>query len=1325
MTPADRRKVRAGFDAAFYAAAYPEAAANDPFGDYLSAVRDQRRDPSSGFSESFYLTRNPDVAQTVLEGHFLCGFHHFVVYGRAEGRAPRPSNVHDDTAAREREIAASGLFDAAWYRETHDRSDRTDTALLRAYLATDPAEGRCPNPYFDPAWYLRSHREVASTGLHPLTHYIRSGEAEGRRPSPWFDPIWYQKTYLAGQNIPALAHFLARRCSGEVAPLRHFDPAFYRRVHPDIAQAGIDPFLHYLHYGYREGRDPAADFNTRYYAAQHLGDRRDINPLMHFLERGAEAGLNTAPSADTPSSAAELRRSTTPGPFFEAAIADATRPETDVKLLAYYLPQFHAFAENNAWWGEGFTEWTNIGRGFPRFVGHYQPRIPRDLGFYDLTDPAIMRPQIDLARSAGVHGFCFYHYFFDGRRLMAGPVDRFLADASLAMPFCLMWANENWTRRWDGDDQEVLIAQSHAAEHEVAMVADFARHMADARYIRVGGRPLLMLYRPGIIPDSAAAIARWRELFRRNHGESPIIIMAQGFGDYDPRLHGLDGAVEFPPHKLVDGAHRINGDLVYLDPAFKGHVYNYDDVAAVAQAEPPPDFPLIKTVVPNWDNDARRQGRGLTLHGSTPVTYQSWLQAAAEFSRRNPFFGENIVCVNAWNEWGEGAYLEPDLHFGSAYLNATRRALTAPVRAGKSKILLVGHDGFPAGAQTLLLHLGQLYRNRFGIEIAFLLLGGGALVPRYQALAATEIADTPAALTRAIAAYRAAGFQQAIVNTSAACRIVPLLSDASFRTTLLIHEGPRIIAERRFADDLRHAIPLADRVVLSSRFLADGLTAALGENLPATIVIQPQGLYCPIAVNPRARARVRSLLGITDRDTLILGVGYADLRKGFDIFLQMWRHARLSETKRVSIHCLWVGNLDPDLAIWLRPEIDDAVASGTFHHIPFTDGIADYYAACDVFALTSREDPYPSVVLEAICADRPVVAFAGTGGIPEILGPDIGTVVAHCDARAMLDAALTLARSPPSKRRARARKTLIEQHDFAAYGWMLLDPAKTPLRTSVIVPSYRHRAHLPARMDSLFRQNAPVFEVVALDDASPDGSLAALKSLRASSGRDFRIVGRQHNSGSAFGQWRAGLRLCSGDLVWIAEADDSCAPNLLARLSAAFEDPDVVLAFCDSRAIDGEGSLISESYRDYYDTVEPGLLSTDMVINGRDFLARHLSVKNLILNVSSVVWRRPALEAALRVTAGDLTGFRLAGDWLIYAEVCLLPNAKIAYVAAPLNHHRRHAAGATQTLPIGRHLAEIRRIHGRLNKSLRSPRSVVSARKAYLEELVRQFADES
>ena len=376
-----------------------------------------------------------------------------------------------------------------------------------------------------------------------------------------------------------------------------------------------------------------------------------------------------------------------------------------------------------------------------------------------------------MARESGVEGFVFYYYWFNRKRLLDKPLDLLLEHPEINLPFCLMWANENWSRQWDGGENDIIVSQDYRVEDDLALIADFARHMRDPRYITAEGRPLLMIYRPGSIPESASRIRRWRSLFRDEHRLDPILIMAQGFKDNDPRPFGMDGAIEFPPHKLTESCEPIEGKLQILDEEMTSRVYDYAELVDHALHDDASPFPRIRTATPSWDNDARRQGGGMVLQGSTPHLFERWMHGLIEQAHRSPFFGENFVCINAWNEWGEGAYLEPDVHFGSAYLNATARAVTrfATVRAPQ-KILLVGHDLFQAGAQKLLLEIGARLKRNHGCEILFVTMAGGAMLGQYRSVAPVEILppNAPATMLR-LSGLRAEGYRTAIVNSAASC----------------------------------------------------------------------------------------------------------------------------------------------------------------------------------------------------------------------------------------------------------------------------------------------------------------------------------------------------------------------------------------------------------------------------------------------------------------------------------------------------------------------------------------------------------------------------
>jgi Glycosyltransferase WbsX len=532
-------------------------------------------------------------------------------------------------------IRHSGLFDEAWYRLRYDIRDKADA--LTDWFERGCKNGFQPNLCFQPDWYLAQYVDVAADGVNPLVHYISNGEAENRKPSPLFDPDWYRQTYRPPAGELCLAHYLRLRGTGTVNPLPGFDANFYLSANADVAEAGIDPFSHFMEQGFRENRDPSPDFDTGFYRSRYLRNQPDANPLLDYRERRERDLVFARRPLHEETIPAEMRRFTRPGEHFEEFRPLPPGASRRAMVLAYYLPQFHATRENDAWWGKGFTEWTNLARGLPRFGGHYQPRTPRDLGFYDLNDPNTMRRQIAMAKAGGLGGFIFYFYWFDGERLLDSPIERFLADPTLDMPFCLMWANENWTRRWDGLESEILISQDYRRSDDEALIRCFARHFADPRYIRLQGRPVLMIYRPNVIPDAAGTIARWREMFQRISGEDPLLVMAQGFGATDPRDFGLDGAVEFPPHKLCADLPSIADSLMWFDPDAQGKIVRFDDAVRQSLDEPTPPYPLIKTVCPGWDNDARQEGKGMVVHGATPAAFENWVRALVDRARETLF----------------------------------------------------------------------------------------------------------------------------------------------------------------------------------------------------------------------------------------------------------------------------------------------------------------------------------------------------------------------------------------------------------------------------------------------------------------------------------------------------------------------------------------------------------------------------------------------------------------------------------------------------------------------------------------------------------------
>jgi glycosyltransferase involved in cell wall biosynthesis len=769
---------------------------------------------------------------------------------------------------------------------------------------------------------------------------------------------------------------------------------------------------------------------------------------------------------------------------------------------------------------------------------------------------------------------------------------------------------------------------------------------------------------------------------------------------------------------LVGSEHKI------LDDTYSGQIYSYDDVAKYSLEEPRANFPLIKTVVPSWDNDARRQGAGLVIQGSTPQKYEAWLATLVQQAQKHTFFGEPFVCVNAWNEWCEGAYLEPDLHFGSAYLNATARAATGLTRdLSLPKILLVGHDAFPSGAQHLLLNIGKTLRSAFNVEVEYLLLQGGAMEAEYASVAPLTVLKQASEIPATLRHFREKGFTAAVANTTASGRATTFLAEMGFRTISLVHELPRILHEKNLEDVARLAIGSAQRVVFASEFVRDKLVEAL--ELDASderFLIRAQGSYKQIEPVPAEAVLVRKEFGIGPTDKMVLGVGYADLRKGFDLFLQVWNLVR---QRNPNVHFCWAGGIDPGLHEWLEPEIKRAEATGRFHLAGFRSDMQALYSASDVYALTSREDPFPTVALEALSVGVPVVAFEDSGGIPGFLVKEgVGRVVPYCDVPAMAQAVENLLRRAPSEAE-RARMTEIIQTNFAFSDYVrdLLRLAVPSLPTiSVAVPNYNYAHCLPERLHTIFDQNHPVEEIIVLDDCSSDDSIPVIMKLADERQRDLTLVINEQNSGSVFAQWARAAEMARGEFLWIAEADDLSELTFLSSLLALMKgDPDIALGFTDSKSIDVDGAHLYASYKLYYATIELGALSRTEVFDGRDFVIRYLGVKNTILNVSSVLWRREALLRALEACRDDLKDLRMAGDWRLYLEALAAPGARIAYVADPLNVHRRHAASVTHSLKAQKHIEEIDGLQRVARERFDLSKREIGSQAAYLEEVTAQL----
>jgi lipopolysaccharide biosynthesis protein len=345
------------------------------------------------------------------------------------------------------------------------------------------------------------------------------------------------------------------------------------------------------------------------------------------------------------------------------------------RAVAFYLPQFHPIPENDEWWGRGFTEWTNVGRARRLFPGHYQPRLPADLGFYDLRLAETRTAQAELAGRYGIEAFCYWRYWFAGRRLLERPFDEVLSSGEPGLSFCLAWANENWTGIWAGDRARILIEQTYpGANDHTRHFLDVLPAFRDERYFRVAGRPLFFVHRPHRLPDARAFTDLWRDL-ADVHGLAGLYLVAESVGGWRPTEHGFDAEVRTPLAVLDErpwAASRLTGlsRTLRRGPLW----YPYRPLVDAFREPADPAAPRLPMVISGWDNTPRSGRRGFLLRGATPARFRRAMDVAVESVRTLPP-QERIVFLKSWNEWAEGNYLEPDRRYGHAYLDAVAGAL--------------------------------------------------------------------------------------------------------------------------------------------------------------------------------------------------------------------------------------------------------------------------------------------------------------------------------------------------------------------------------------------------------------------------------------------------------------------------------------------------------------------------------------------------------------------------------------------------------------------------------------------------------------------------
>jgi len=1273
-----------------------------------------------------------------------------------------PSETSDAATQEFDRRSLRPYFARGWYLHWHARGWHARLRPWQHYLRKGWKQAASPNPLFDVAWYLHQNPDVAAARAEPLEHYVRHGWREGRQPCPLFAPQWYleRNPDIAAAGMEPLLHYLTHGWREGRQPHPAFDLDRYLRMNPDVHQAGVEPLTHYLTEGWREGRSPHALFDPAWYLRQHVDvELAGTEPLTHYLATGWRRRYSPTPQLHTEAYTTAhpevdwtvtnplvhlIEQGSLAGPRDDAGWLDAIEPSTRasappaVQAIAMYLPQFHRIPENDAWWGEGFTEWTNVRRGRPLFAGHYQPHVPHpEVGYYDLDDETVLERQAALARRYGIHGFCFYHYWFSGRRLLEKPLERLLRSGRPDFPFCVCWANENWTRTWDGLEREVLMRQDYTPENDERFIRELLPALTDPRYIRVEDRPLLAVYRPALLGDPAATAARWRAIARAEGLGDLHLVAVHSFDRQDPRTIGFDAAMQFPPLQIPSRNRARDRDLA-AEPGHRGHVFDYRDAVRHSLGGDPVDYTLYRGVMPSWDNTARRMERGTAWIHSSPELYGRWLHSAAEATRRELPATRQFVFINAWNEWAEGAHLEPDQKHGHRFLEETARALTAaavpesPARPARHdgarptsmpaaipaadawktdlRILVVSHDACLAGAQNVTLRTIREWKRAGLQQVRIVCVGDGVLRGEFEALYPTVVlADHAHEADRRRALLEAADFgpgpapivySSTVVNGPVLAWLTEHDRDKqNLRIVTHAHELQKSIERWAPGATMEATLRHTDAFLAAAPSIAANLSTRHG--VPQVDVVAAHIDCDSRGIPGMSREMARAACGAEPDDILVFGCGTTDWRKGPDLFCRI---AAATLPREPRLRFVWIGG-DPAYG---ETDPEWRALAERVRFLGPRDDARSFLGGGDLFLLSSREDPMPLVALEAAHAGLPVVCFAGAGDIPDALGPEAAAIVAMEDVAAAADQVVALATDTARRTDLgdKGRQRVLAGHDSRRAAAVTLahcasqagasQAGATPSSVrvtaaqilearplvSVIVPNYNHARYLPARLESIRGQTVTDLEILLLDDCSTDGSLTVLEDFCRREPR-ARLVRNPRNSGSTFRQWAKGLAAARGRYVWIAESDDAAEPHLLERLVAALEaadrtagstDPATVLAYCQSMMIDEKGDELGIPYA-WTDDLGQDRWRTAYRAAGHDEIRQALLHKNTIPNVSAVLFRNDPHLAALVAT-----DMRLCGDWMLYTRLCGRGN--VAFVPEALNLWRQRSSNA-RTRPAG------------------------------------------
>jgi glycosyltransferase involved in cell wall biosynthesis len=573
------------------------------------------------------------------------------------------------------------------------------------------------------------------------------------------------------------------------------------------------------------------------------------------------------------------------------------------------------------------------------------------------------------------------------------------------------------------------------------------------------------------------------------------------------------------------------------------------------------------------------------------------------------------------------------------------------------------------------------------IQVEVVLLGSGRLATEFAAITKLHNLSEGGHKEAAILANSLVkrGFTHSIINTTVSGWLVPIFKKAGIESICLIHELPGVIENMGLENNAKEIAVSAKTVVFPAQIVADGFSRFATVD-PERQIIRPQGLYRRNQWRfdkQGAKDKLCNRLRLSKDTKIVLTVGYADHRKGVDLFVKI---ALAILSMRTDIHFVWVGHWEQIIQQKIESQLMDNPHRCHLHFVGYDPDTALYHAASDVYALTSREDPFPNVVLESFNVAVPVVAFAETGGAAQLVEQLGGLIVPTEDTAKFAESLCHLLDdSSSNKKMGHVAQSYVDSNlSFRKYMFDLCDMLEQTLpKVSVIVPNFNYAHHIKHRLDSILHQTLPFYELIILDDASTDDSLRCIEEWLSATGSEAQIIQNSCNSGNVFAQWKKGLSMATGDFVWIAEADDLSDPDFLETVIPSLRSENTVLSYCESKQINANGAVIAENYSQYLATVSSSRWMKPYSNSGKDEIRSCLAVMNTIPNVSAVVFKRESISSVFEQHFAEIVHFSKAGDWIVYLRT--LERGDIAYSPHAANLHRRHdgsviAGSSTSTL---------------------------------------------